>query len=894
MRSTLTALLLLLAVSSTVTAEQIGAEAHATTDGDLLVYSRQAILQSGWLTLGDFLANLPFTGTARGRGTNSSDGAQWVNLNYLSPGRSLVLLNGRRMITGFSGAADLSVIPLSALERVEISLSGQSASLGSGAAAGVINLVTRENQDGLEAGVQFGEFDEGDGRTETANVSYGKNTERGSWYVNFSLLNADPVVASARALSSEPGFGTGTAFGSTVTPQGRFGAAALGSFALTTEPGTVVDGPEDFREGDYRLGVPGEGLDRYNQASEEFVLHDQERRTLFAQGQWTLSEQLSADVDLLLSQRDSVLQFAPPLLLLGLFGTSDTEVVIAADNAFNPFGLTFGSPDGTVSDYLLGRRLSEAGNHRFPTEVDQRRVAGSLNGEFEVGGQAVSWRGEVAVAREDGDDQLPAQIDYVRVGQALAGQPCRDDVFGDGCVELNVFGGQGADGRGTITPQMLDYILFDAVNRRRNGLDQVSLTATTAGPELAAGPVQFDVGLHWRRDTGRFTEDDRRPSLPGEVTSYRNRITTSALSTAARLPLHEVAQLNLAARYVDVKEAGSEFAAQGDLQLSPTPWLGFDLGWSRDFVLPNLAALDLGERFFVIPVADPCAADQLSGCDASGENLLTADSRLANNQLEAEQFEQWHLTARWAADSWGLSGWVRYQELELEDQVTTLNAQSLTNACVFLDRHCQLVGRDAAGAALAPLLASVNDGALALDRVDLGASWADESGRWQITWQAQYVADLQSDQPQYFGQNLTEVAQRDVRQLAGSVGAGVVPRWRSTLDATWQRNRWRATWGVRYVGGVWESCAGSRSFDPCPEPDPNRTDGFPGRSLGSTTYHDLRVGYDWPAYGAQLTLGVQNVLDKDPPLSSRAAGNFYSSEYRTPGRYPYVRVTFQL
>jgi len=111
-------------------------------------------------SIGKILQTLPLqTGaTHNTQVDNGGDGATRINLHGLGDERTLVLLNGRRFVFGGFGAdssVDLNVIPLTMIERVEISSSGASAIYGADAVAGVVNIITRRDFAGIEVGSQY-------------------------------------------------------------------------------------------------------------------------------------------------------------------------------------------------------------------------------------------------------------------------------------------------------------------------------------------------------------------------------------------------------------------------------------------------------------------------------------------------------------------------------------------------------------------------------------------------------------------------------------------------------------------------------------------------------------------------------------------------------------------
>jgi len=98
----------------------------------------------------------PFNPAVSGPPTQSSS----INLRGLGEGTTLVLLNGRRMALGFGGsAADITALPLTAVERVEVLTDGASALYGSDAVGGVVNFVLRKDFEGAETRIQIGQAD---------------------------------------------------------------------------------------------------------------------------------------------------------------------------------------------------------------------------------------------------------------------------------------------------------------------------------------------------------------------------------------------------------------------------------------------------------------------------------------------------------------------------------------------------------------------------------------------------------------------------------------------------------------------------------------------------------------------------------------------------------------
>src|SRR5438874_12990564 len=137
-----------------------------TTPAPVTVISREQLTASGVSTIGEFLQQQPEQGSALNTQVNNGgDGETQVNLRDLGAQRTLVLIDGKRMVQGglgnFSGV-DLNSIPTAAVDRVEILKDGASAVYGSDAIAGVVNIITRKRMDGVEINGYTGMSQRGD------------------------------------------------------------------------------------------------------------------------------------------------------------------------------------------------------------------------------------------------------------------------------------------------------------------------------------------------------------------------------------------------------------------------------------------------------------------------------------------------------------------------------------------------------------------------------------------------------------------------------------------------------------------------------------------------------------------------------------------------------------
>lgn len=131
----------------------------------LVIIDRAQIERSGFTSVGDILQNITATsGAAMTRSavlvSNTFAGGSYVDIRGLGIQRALVLVNGHRWIKDVEAVlTDLSTIPKSMIERIEVLKDGASAIYGADAISGVVNIITRENYGGAEASAYYGQFD---------------------------------------------------------------------------------------------------------------------------------------------------------------------------------------------------------------------------------------------------------------------------------------------------------------------------------------------------------------------------------------------------------------------------------------------------------------------------------------------------------------------------------------------------------------------------------------------------------------------------------------------------------------------------------------------------------------------------------------------------------------
>ena len=174
----------------------------------VIVLRRRDIDRSGATSVEQLMATLPQNAQGGvnnenfqvpGAGADPTEHGAGVNLRGLGQRATLVLINGRRMAPSNTGAfVDISLIPLTAIERVEILTDGASAVYGSDAVGGVVNFILRDDFKGLETSAQAGTATRGDGDVLQLGVTGGTSWGSGRGLVSYEYRLEDEIVAADR------------------------------------------------------------------------------------------------------------------------------------------------------------------------------------------------------------------------------------------------------------------------------------------------------------------------------------------------------------------------------------------------------------------------------------------------------------------------------------------------------------------------------------------------------------------------------------------------------------------------------------------------------------------------------------------------------------------------
>ena len=637
-----------------------------TTPAPVTVVTRQQFEQSGKMTIGDFLQTMPEQGNAPNFQLNTgginygADGTTRINLRSLGIQRTLVLINGRRVVPGGLGASaavDLNTIPTEGVERVEVLKDGASAVYGSDAVAGVVNIITRRSYNGTDVGAQYGLSGKGDAQTFDAHVTAGRSDERASAIFSVRYFNQKDSWLRDRSWSAQaldydytaPPDQAVNPGGSSATPQGtmRFaedpnnlkhalcngnalclamtgGAAGTGwkvGQRYIRDPAGPFCGNNPageqvcFRK--YNSPAPANnntGVDAYNFAAENYLSIPSTTVQAFSAGDVKFPG-VRGYYEVSYAQRTSTQNAAP----MPLNPSDYNNNFMSKDSLYNPFGEDIS---------WVRRRLVEFGHRTYSEELGTFRVVTGIDGTLPgvlgpLGGWF--WDASMNYGKTSGTFTTGGSFRNSRVANAVGpsmfdakGNPVcvskpgdLKTVLPDGCVPLNLLGGPG-----TIGQSQQDYLGFTGTSRAFDALFSVNLNL---GGDLftltADRPVSVAVGYEFRRQSGAQVAD---PIVQAGDSADFNFKSTNGFFTVneafaelslpflSNIPGVEALEGSVAARYVNYSTFGGNFTYKFGARYTPIRDFTVRGTYSTAFRAPNISELYLGATENDPSATDPC------------------------------------------------------------------------------------------------------------------------------------------------------------------------------------------------------------------------------------------------------------------------------------------------
>jgi iron complex outermembrane recepter protein len=865
-----------------------------TSPTPVMTLSIQQLQQVAPVNIAEALQQLPQFST----GGQSSTAVSYANLRNIGSERTLVLLDGRRHVPTFStGVVDLTTIPTALVERTEMVTGGASASWGSDAVSGVLNLILKRDFEGFEGNAQYGESKYGDDVSHSLSLAWGTAFAGGSGHIIAGLETAESKGISTYLypyVSRPDVAGRGSVTNSVYTgglPQfiysddvrradvhdgGLITAGALrgttfltggqtGTFGYGTVYGnTMIGGTSN----------PFEGAEPGGDISPPF-----ERNSFLTRATYDFSDSLSGFFEYNLSEslsnghsvmprNQGALTAVNTCTKTGYATTSFVgSINVSKDNAFLPQAVRDRMTTANVTCFAFGRTFREDGMGLFRTSEGspeiQRYVAG-LNGDF---GKGWNWDAYVQYGDSSFQQRRGGNIHSTRFANAIdavrdtAGATvCRVNIDAittnndSACVPFNLFGA------GSPSAAAMQYV------SGTSALDmdiKQTVAAFNVGGDLFegwSGPISSAFGVEYREESLAALADpdsqanlwstSNRKAIKGSynVREIYAEVGVPLLSGSA---LADSLDLSLAARGTDYSSSGNVTTWKAGLNWDINEQLRMRFTTSSD-----IRAGNIGELFTPTATALVLVTNPKSSARTTVQVTTTGNPTLAPEKAETTTagviFTPTFIDGLQLSADW--------YEIKIDGQIGSVNGQQIADQCYTFNEqdYCARITTDLNG-----VITAINNSFLNLDRfetsgVDLVAAHRMEVGpgemslrlssafvnnretTFQIAGTAQDTAGAQGS-PHW----------KHFVQLGYTVG-----RFNGLLDSRWYQNTKISNQRVEGFAGV-----GGASINEIP----------------SLNYTSLSLNYNldglFGEWKGSVYIRVENLFDRAPPFPLRSAYN---------------------
>lgn len=937
--------------SIVVTGTRLGA-ATLTPNPVATVSADTIIGRNGGISIGDQLSLLPQFRTTFTQAASTNLGTQapgqvglnLLDLRGLEPSRTLVLQNGRRLVSSTQALSqpDTNTIPVELLERVEILTGGASAVYGADAIAGVVNFVLKKDYDGFAMRAQGGISDQGDAGTQSIGLVAGKNFAdgRGNVAVSFEYARREGLRYFDRSFSqgqsdfvnnpnaAQPG-------------QPRNIPVSDIRFLSYSPGGTVPVGPPFYRfasdgtlnpantgRGAYlNLGI-SDGGDGTSPIASGSLLPDNERYSgsllthfdfsdaarFFGQFDYThatASAFGSPGVEFILASKSNPFLSAQALGVLANYGPTAAGPVFPLLRDTADFATSREENRRQTYRGVVGFEGDLSDHLRYEVSYSYGRTG--IRTRF-LGSYSPNRLALAADAVRDTAGVLGTPGAIVCAARLASPNSTNPDI--SGCVPANIFGA------GNISQASRDYL---SASRQADGrLTQTLVGGFLSGDtggflELPGGPIAFVTGLEYRKETSRYVPDNVtgtpiNPAPSGGSFDVKEAYAELKVPLLADVPGAQLLEFTASGRVSDYNTRVGTTSTWGVGGLyQPIRDITFRASYSKAVRAPNIAELFQPTINGVTQITDPCdnrfinngTATRAANCAALGIPTTfqsgiptTIQTRTSGNpDLDVERGTTYTFglslnpafLPRFALN-------VDYYNITLRGAIantnsTIINPFRVPSQCVdaptINNPFCALVERN-------PTTFTITR----VSQTPINLTRLEASG---LDFDARYAVDLSEDSALDFRALASYVLKRDDFRSPFNpnfrtqlVETPSNPRFQLNFATNLTLGKFQLSHTVRYFSSVYyknDDVAFFESVNGQPPLQPNRR-GPEFIKTGDTFIHALRGAFEFQE-GSEFYVGVDNLANSKPPFSIYGAG-FGGAQFDAIGRFYYagIRVGF--
>ena len=842
----------------------------------VVVITREEIELSGQESVADVLRNSPINtfGSSREVSGNSWLGQATISLHGLGATRSLVLLDGRRSprspVTA-NQANDLNIIPLAAVDRIEILTDSASAIYGSDAIGGVINVILRKDYDGMEFGASAERPTRDGADSEAGVLTIGGATNRGRFLFSADFRNKAHIAAQDRFYTKgNTGYDAGTvdypnapfqaswynwgntdnvsSWGNTIWPY----YLAAPNCEQVTDPNTgerLLAGPYLAANGAERCG--------FDYTAYSWETADLKRTSAFLHADYEITPDHAVRVQSMFSQVNNAGRYAPAV---GFFR-------VPADAATGlKQGFDFDIPYPQLLPYWLGHRFVGLGNRNFKatnTFFENAILAYGTVGMFDYEIEARNTRYE---GREDSCCYAKSFTTSQYVSQGL----------------YNPF-----DPLSPLNASAYDNITANATRDIRGDFRSYSATVSFDMFDAPGGPVGWAAGFEYLDE--EFYDIYDPLSAGGDLigsagNSGEGTRTIKAGFAESYVPLWGNLEASAALRWDSYDDAaGDEVSAYLSARYQPTDWLLFRASYGQGFRAANMNNLYGARSVSYEGGTDlvDCQRNGVAPADCTEQQYPTYSG---GNPLVAPELSDSY-NFGFVIDWEPFSARVDYWTVEIEEGIGIASLQGLIESELL--GQCENTGQivNTIETQSRAVVVQCSPGNVLKRDPDTGVLIEAEAG-WGNTFRSErsgvdvYLGyDLETATAGDFTFGLQAVRALRVRSrsrtatdwstsLGEGVGDSANPKYSAVALLRWNYTDHTVSAYIRHVAGY-------------TRPEAEFT-------ASSHTEFDLLYRWETP-WSGRLTVGVKNLTDEDPEIDSFASPRPAVYDlYSLDGRVPYV------
>lgn len=821
--------------------------------------------------------------------SSGNAGINALNLRNIGTNRTLILLNGQRVVASSStGLVDINTIPQELIERVEVVTGGASASWGSDAVGGVVNFILDTDYTGVKMSLQGGTTNYKDNTNARFSFTAGTEFGGGRGHVMFSGYadGSDPVIYNRRDWNLQgwqavlnPEYGPGNTsvpqrliLNQVATANGVIGGVITAGPLRGTAfgPGGVpyqVQYGTEVSAGQFMVGGPmWQQLDIRGKHGSEPLASRMRGMGGLLNTSWQLTDDVK--VSLMLSRNNSKTRN-------WAFSLEDYgSITIQSGNPFIPASVQAAMDDLGLTTLSLGSMHPDLDIAKGTADRTVTRAVLSFEGKL---GNGWKWDAYYQFGESRQAYATPGMWNTAHLAKAYdavvhptsGAIVCRVTLTdpSDPCVPYNPFG------IGVNTPAAVYYVEGNGtIQSRMNHLNQYVAAFSLSGSpfSLWAGDVSIATGAEWRREwmggswvdpmslAGQWWAGNSRPSRGSY--EIKEAFLETVVPLAKDLPFARALDLQAAVRAEDYSTTGSVVAWKVGTTWKPVDSLTVRGSLSHDIRAPNLTELFSAGAGSAPYILDPWQPDIPS--PGYGISVLN----VGNPQLKPEKADSWGLGVVFQPTFLpGFGASVDFWETSMDNAIgTALTQQQIVDNC-FIGQtdFCPLITwENGPGSRILVVRRSqVNNANAKFRGVDYEASY-----RFSPSFMPGQVA-LRFMATNYLeNSSVTNGIKTDI--VGQHYTTGTVPDWRWTASLSYSLDAWRGSLSARGVSdGVYDNYFIECTTN-CPVSN-TRNVTVNENDVSGAIYFDASLSREF-TFGdsgrLEAFMNVRNLFDKDPPV----------------------------